>query len=218
MVKPARRPEAEIVHRAFSPRDLIAGHVVLDFANTVNGRDARPSDWLDGYARLLQWAALTGAFRRETLSFLRREGRENQRGARRELASARSLREALFGILSALARGDSAPPAALTSLERRWKRSVSAATLNDTSRGFAPVLRAERVGLETVSSQIALWAVALLCELPNPRMRICEGSDCSWLFLDTSKSGRRRWCDMATCGNVSKARRHSERHKMRQHR
>lgn len=198
----------DIIHRAFRPRDLIAGHVVLDFANTVNGRDARPSDWLDGYARLVEWATLTRAFRRETLSSLRRMARADPRGARRALAAARSLREALFEILSTLARGGSAPPAALASLERRWKRSVSASTLNPTSLGLAPVLRPERAGLEAVSSQIALWAVALLGEPASPRMRMCEGGDCSWLFFDTSKGGRRRWCDMATCGNISKARRH----------
>jgi predicted RNA-binding Zn ribbon-like protein len=28
------------------------------------------------------------------------------------------------------------------------------------------------------------------------------------VFLDTTKNGRRRWCDMATCGNRAKAARH----------
>jgi len=41
-----------------------------------------------------------------------------------------------------------------------------------------------------------------------PRLKLCEGHDCAWLFLDTSKNGRRRWCSMATCGNSAKARRH----------
>ena len=31
---------------------------------------------------------------------------------------------------------------------------------------------------------------------------------CLWLFVDASKSGTRRWCDMASCGNRAKARRH----------
>ena len=31
--------------------------------------------------------------------------------------------------------------------------------------------------------------------------------DCGWLFLDTSRSGRRRWCSMQSCGNRAKARR-----------
>jgi predicted RNA-binding Zn ribbon-like protein len=29
-----------------------------------------------------------------------------------------------------------------------------------------------------------------------------------WLFVDESKNGTRRWCDMTACGNRAKARRH----------
>jgi predicted RNA-binding Zn ribbon-like protein len=35
------------------------------------------------------------------------------------------------------------------------------------------------------------------------------------MFLDVSKSGRRRWCDMATCGNRAKASAHHARVKAR---
>jgi predicted RNA-binding Zn ribbon-like protein len=33
------------------------------------------------------------------------------------------------------------------------------------------------------------------------------------VFYDTSRTGRRRWCDMATCGNRAKAARHRARSK-----
>ena len=36
-------------------------------------------------------------------------------------------------------------------------------------------------------------------------VRRCANPACILLFLDISKSGRRRWCDMATCGNRAKA-------------
>jgi predicted RNA-binding Zn ribbon-like protein len=39
------------------------------------------------------------------------------------------------------------------------------------------------------------------------RFRICANDGCRWVFEDTSRAGRRRWCDMATCGNRAKARR-----------
>src|SRR6185437_9210530 len=40
------------------------------------------------------------------------------------------------------------------------------------------------------------------------RIRICDNDRCRWVFYDTSRTGRRRWCDMATCGNRAKAARH----------
>ncbi|MGB6792588.1 MAG: CGNR zinc finger domain-containing protein [Pseudolabrys sp.] len=52
--------------------------------------------------------------------------------------------------------------------------------------------------------------------LPMDRLRICQGPNCSWLFIDRSKAGRRRWCDMAVCGNAAKSRRFYAR--SRQHR
>jgi predicted RNA-binding Zn ribbon-like protein len=47
----------------------------------------------------------------------------------------------------------------------------------------------------------------------DDRVRICANDTCRWIFFDESRSGRRRWCDMATCGNRAKARRHRERQK-----
>ena len=43
------------------------------------------------------------------------------------------------------------------------------------------------------------------------RVRECASPTCVLMFLDVSKSGRRRWCDMATCGNRSKAAAHHAR-------
>ena len=40
------------------------------------------------------------------------------------------------------------------------------------------------------------------------RFRICANDRCRWTFFDASPTGRRRWCDMKTCGNRAKAARH----------
>ena len=45
------------------------------------------------------------------------------------------------------------------------------------------------------------------------RIRICANETCQWIFFDESRTGQRRWCDMKTCGNRAKARRHRERQK-----
>ena len=39
------------------------------------------------------------------------------------------------------------------------------------------------------------------------RFRICANDGCRWVFEDTSRAGRRRWCDMTTCGNRAKVQR-----------
>ncbi len=43
------------------------------------------------------------------------------------------------------------------------------------------------------------------------RLRICANDECRWAFNDHSPTGRRKWCDMNTCGNRAKAARFRER-------
>jgi predicted RNA-binding Zn ribbon-like protein len=45
------------------------------------------------------------------------------------------------------------------------------------------------------------------------RVRRCADGRCPRVFFDRTKNGRRRWCDMATCGNRAKAARHRARRK-----
>ena len=45
------------------------------------------------------------------------------------------------------------------------------------------------------------------------RFRICANDECRYAFLDESRAGRRRWCDMSTCGNRAKVARHRARAK-----
>jgi predicted RNA-binding Zn ribbon-like protein len=62
-----------------------------------------------------------------------------------------------------------------------------------------------------------LWAVArdagnLLTSESLQRLRECDGDVCGWLFLDLTKNGSRRWCDMRGCGNRAKVRRYRATH------
>jgi len=54
---------------------------------------------------------------------------------------------------------------------------------------------------------IARSAAELLASEQVHFIRNCSSKTCQWLFLDTSKNHRRRWCDMKLCGNRAKVRR-----------
>jgi predicted RNA-binding Zn ribbon-like protein len=49
--------------------------------------------------------------------------------------------------------------------------------------------------------------VAAISAGDTSRFRVCANDECRWVFEDTSRGGRRRWCDMTTCGNRAKVRR-----------
>lgn len=51
---------------------------------------------------------------------------------------------------------------------------------------------------------VAAALVQLLTQGELAQVRQCEAHDCTLRFLDVTKSGRRRWCSMAVCGNRMK--------------
>jgi predicted RNA-binding Zn ribbon-like protein len=198
-----------IVEHIFAPADFIGGSLALDFVNTAACRgqdDAR--DWVDGYRRLLSWAKLTGAFASDDLRTLARLAAASPREAARGLGRARALREALHDVLLAVIQKREAPATSLAAVLSAW-RAACRATSVEVAKGRIRVrLTAKTAGLDLIAAQVAVDSMALLEGADPSHLRRCEGSHCGWLFVDVSKSKRRRWCDMATCGNAAKARRH----------
>ena len=61
--------------------------------------------------------------------------------------------------------------------------------------------------LEPITRPVVRAAVDLLTSDALSHVGRCADSTCAWLFLDTTRSRTRRWCDMRSCGNRSKVRR-----------
>jgi predicted RNA-binding Zn ribbon-like protein len=57
--------------------------------------------------------------------------------------------------------------------------------------------------------------VATLLATPGAPVRRCAGTGCVRYFFDDSRTGKRRWCEMAICGNRAKAAAFAERHRAR---
>ena len=66
-------------------------------------------------------------------------------------------------------------------------------------------------GADGVIGRILLDAVDATTSGAWARIRTCAAPGCAGVFLDTSRSGTRRWCDMARCGNRTKVRAHRAR-------
>ena len=196
----------EIRAHQFRHSDLVGGHVVLDFVNTVTARNAQPGDWLDSYRRVLEWAALTAHFDERVIARLGRMDRAEPAAGELALQRLRDLRETIYAALVAVIRGERPRRGTLAILETFWKEAAAASTLAPSGRRLRPELSPRLSGLDYPTHELALQAVELLQDVPIARTRVCPG--CGWLFIDRSRGGQRRWCDMATCGNAAKSRRH----------
>jgi predicted RNA-binding Zn ribbon-like protein len=150
-------------------------------------------------------------FPRRTLRLLGRRGRADPDAAERALTHARDLRETLHAILRATIRGEAVPQKALRRYERHVKVAVAHATMSTSTGHVGLELTLDGSGLDLVTHELASRSLDLLRDVSLDRTRVCAGDRCGWLFIDRSKGGRRRWCDMATCGNTAKSRRHYRR-------
>jgi predicted RNA-binding Zn ribbon-like protein len=212
------KPSLQVIENyRFGAEDFVGGEAALDFVNTVSGRDeSAPRDRLDSYERLLDWAAHANLLPGKRLRALARRAQSDPGGAARALERAKRLREGLFAIVSALAAGRSPPGEALDLLRAHWLAGATAQEFHFDGGRFSLGVAAEDDDLDLIAAIIAWRTVSEVLPLPEGRLRVCQGPDCAWTFIDRSKAGRRRWCDMAVCGNAAKSRRHYARTRRQQ--
>jgi len=109
--------------------------------------------------------------------------------------------------------GEAPDPAALTEIDD-WLVFAGSRPALAPGPGGLPLLgeRAAADSPRRALGMVALDAARMLgLAAEAERVRICGSDSCSARFFDRSPAGRRRWCSMALCGNVAKARRHRAR-------
>lgn len=191
---------------------FLAGALSLDFANTLSGRmDEVPVERVVGFADLVDWAEAGGAVDEERARLLRRAGAERRSEAMAVLAQAVGLRAAIHQIFAAAARGRRPEDGALDRLNLFLGEAARHRRLVPSGRGAAWRWHCPEDALDRPLWPIAQSAAELLTGPALVRVKECPGAHCGWLFLDSSKNGSRRWCEMAVCGNRAKAHRFKQR-------
>lgn len=198
---------------------LVGSRVCLDFCNTVDERPGfltkapgSPAELLHSYESLIAWSLQAKLISAGESKRLREFSARHPIPAQRALEKALRVREIMFNTFLPLV------------LEER----VSSASLEPLNKllGELPGRRvtAAHDGLEMgwnlpgddalAMLPAVIWDASMLLCLPlHGRLRVCAADDCGWLFLDTSKNGKRRWCDMSDCGNRAKAKTFYEQHR-----
>lgn len=191
---------------------LIGGRLCLDFVNTLGGRGAAGKildDRLTSFDLLLRWSTRAGALRPRDARALAARAARAPREAAAVLERARSLRESLYRVFTAAVAGRAVPAADLAVVNRELRRARAHETIAATPR-LAWTWDDDQ-GLDSMLRPVVKSAADLLTSADLARVGQCPGEDCGWLFLDTSRSRRRQWCDMRECGNRAKVRRFRER-------
>ncbi|MFD5461459.1 CGNR zinc finger domain-containing protein [Kitasatospora sp. NPDC127059] len=169
-----------------------AGALCLELLTTGGPGDHAP------YEALHHPADLTGWLPRSRL----RLPAGTVRITAEHLADARTLRDALWRLAAARARGRTGTPEDHATLNRTAAHPPLVPRIApDGTPGTPPPAD----GAQLIST-LARDAIALLTGPYADRIRECGANDCRLIFVDTSRPGRRRWCSMERCGNRHKVR------------
>ena len=182
---------------------IIGNRLAVDFANSVASAD-ESGDALRSWGDLVDFLVAVGQVAPERREQIRLLEQADLEGTARVFHLALDLRNAARAVVEAIA--------AKRPIEAKWVAPINAVLR--VTEGHDELLEAEggwrlrfvrrEQRLEWLLAAVARSAAELVEEGPGAPVRKCAGAKCVLYFYDTSRTGRRRWCSMAACGNRSK--------------
>jgi predicted RNA-binding Zn ribbon-like protein len=171
----------------------VGDHSALDFLNTVLRVDGELVDSLQSDGDVLRWLSRAG--------WPAEEAPANPRAASL-LRAARALRETIRTLIEKRKAGKRADVGELNAFLAAARSHLQLVPNRDGS------LQLNRRWIqrtpEEILAPLAESAAELLATGDLNLVRRCEDAECVLWFYDRTKSHRRRWCSMATCGNRNK--------------
>jgi predicted RNA-binding Zn ribbon-like protein len=187
----------------------------LDFVNTLEYTKGEPIEELVDQTTAIRWFQEHELLHRQTADRLVAECGADEVAAERLMQRIRRVRAALRELLDAAVQRRPAEASAL----REVNRALRAPYIYELVPAADGVSLDHRHEGDPISGALARLSEAIARELTSGdtrRLRICANDECRWVFRDSSSAGRRKWCDMSTCGNRAKAARHRERQKTKE--
>ena len=178
----------------------------LDFVNTDDARRGVRIDALRDFGALVRWLQTAAVLDGERASGMARRAEQQPAGAAAALVEARRVRAALRVLAERGAASERIRADALAEINRVLGRSAGTRRVEWRDDGsfrqsFVPVGDA----FAGLMIPVVESAAEALVHGELIRVRRCADPRCPRVFYDSTRNGRRRWCDMATCGNRAKA-------------
>jgi predicted RNA-binding Zn ribbon-like protein len=187
---------------------LVGSELALDLTNTASGRGGpRWLEHLQSAQNVIDWARHAKVLTEKDHRQLARRLAVDPRLRSRLLKQTIALRDLIHAIGAAIAAGARPAGADMDRLVRIHADCLARGRLVPTLTTFAWVWNPADWPVEAILGPVALSAMTLLSGSDLSRIKQCPGDHCGWLFFDTTKNKRRRWCEMEVCGNRAKQKR-----------
>jgi predicted RNA-binding Zn ribbon-like protein len=181
--------------------------------NTVGDHLAEnPGDYLQTYDDLIHWGVHAGAITPDDRGDLLRLGTQQPDEAEAALVKAREIRESVYRLFLSAIRHEQPNADDVQALNHALAAAPARTEMAYANGKYVWRVPEVVYSLDAVTWRV-LWAAAdLLASDRIDQVKVCEGDECGWVFLDTSRNRARRWCSMSDCGNRAKANRYYRRH------
>ena len=195
---------------------VVAGHIAnvqtgLDFINTLDLWPV-PHDHLESPQTALDWLVDHDLLHREARAHLLATFATSPATGNEILAKLQRVRKAMRGVLEATAAKRAPEPSDLEEVNRAL-RTHYIYELVPARDGLSLDHRHQGDPVDGAMARLAESIARELIQGDTSRLRICENPQCRWVFKDTSRTGKRKWCSMRSCGNRAKVARHRARRK-----
>jgi predicted RNA-binding Zn ribbon-like protein len=185
-------------------------HDTFDFVNTHELVDGVPKDHFKSLSEALDWFVDRGVIHLEGADLIRAVDESRPALGEENLSRIRTVRGALRELADAIVEERLPDSTALATVNRAL-HARQVIELVAGPNGWSVDHRHVGDPIDDALARIADPMVRELADGHPERIRVCANDRCQWVFYDASRSGRRRWCDMTTCGNRAKAARHRAR-------
>ncbi len=170
---------------------FLADNLALDFINSEYGTGDERHDCFEDDTCVIDWLVIAG---------LVPKGTKAPNGL---VAEARQLRDAARAVVHAAMKSVAADLTVINHVLQAGRPETTLQWDKETQR-YRITVRPEVLSPAGLLWPVADALVKLIADDKFEYVRQCEAHNCILLFHDLSKSHRRRWCSMATCGNRMK--------------
>jgi predicted RNA-binding Zn ribbon-like protein len=200
------------IMRTISDLKLDGGCPAFDFTNTISNRNTLIfHDYLATYDDYLQWCKKVALLPNTELKEIVAYANTHSKATLDMHNNAIETREMLFELFSDIINRRKAREDVLTKFNAMLSHTLSHLKLEIVGREIKTSLFKRDSLLEVPVFLLIKNAFDLLTAADPSRMKECP--NCGWLFLDKTKNGKRRWCNMQVCGARDKSHRYYERQK-----
>ena len=184
------------------------------FVNTLMFTHDQPTDSISDSDALVAWLRKARLLSERAASAERATLRDDPDEAARRMERFGNLRDLLRAMSEEIVADGQPSRANVRELNHILRDGLHYHQLEMNAEGTEYGLA--RVGdkLDQARATIAGTLADFVASGPVHRLRICANGGCREVFIDRSPTGRRRWCDMRTCGNQAKVARHRARQRV----